>query len=122
MIWTDREINDHLCDRGLVDQYNSYLILLYLNVADVLILNQFIQENGKIIPREFTGLCHRQHHRMNKLIRMAQKAGLFPNKDVYHKEKLEKPWAKFNTYWDEKTIDIQHHEILKKSRLKSYKK
>ena len=47
-------------------------------LLDVLILHQFMQKDGKIMDRQVTGLCHRQHMRMDKLIRMAQKAGLFP--------------------------------------------
>ena len=57
--------------------------------TDVLILDQFLGKNGEIIPRNVTGLCRRQHYRMNKLIKMAQKAGLFPpEKDLYREEPL----------------------------------
>ena len=49
--------------------------------TDVLILEQFVESNGKIIPRNVTGLCERQHYRMNKLIGMAQKAGIMGSKD-----------------------------------------
>ena len=49
--------------------------------TDVLILEQFVESNGKTIPRDVTGLCERQHYRMEKLIGMAQKAGLMGSKD-----------------------------------------
>lgn len=91
-------------------------------LSDVLILNQFLRDDGKIIEREVTGLCRRQHKRMDKLIKMAQKAGLFPNKDYYQKEREDpdKPWLKLNSYWDEKTIDIQWLTNERKNRIKSW--
>ena len=49
--------------------------------TDVLILEQFVDNSGKIISRDVTGLCERQHYRMNKLIGMAQKSGLMGAKD-----------------------------------------
>ena len=49
--------------------------------TDVLILDQFTDSNGDIIPRDITNLCERQHYRMDKLIGMAQKAGLMGSKD-----------------------------------------
>ena len=50
----------------------------------VLILEQFLGQNGLIIDREVTGLCKRQQKRMEKLIKMAQKAGLIPpHRDFY---------------------------------------
>ena len=93
--------------------------------TDVLILDQFVGKNGEIIPRKVTGLCRRQHYRMNKLIRMAQKAGLFPpEKDVYREEKKDKYmiWNRMNTYWDEKTIDIQWHNFQRNKKIASFKK
>ncbi len=55
-------------------------------LSDVLILRQFMREDGKIIDFWVSGLCKRQHMRMNKLIRMAQRAGLFPKElDQYRR-------------------------------------
>ena len=51
--------------------------------TDVLILEQFTDNNGDIIDIKITGLCQRQHYRMNKLIGMAQKAGLMGFQDKY---------------------------------------
>ena len=47
---------------------------------------------------------------------MAQKAGLFAKKDYFKEEKSdkEKPWTRLNTYYDEKTIDIQWLNVEKK--------
>ena len=47
----------------------------------MLILDQFVDGRGEIIARDITGLCERQHYRMEKLIGMAQKANLFGQKD-----------------------------------------
>ena len=49
--------------------------------TDVLILEQFTDSQGDIMPRDLTNLCERQHFRINKLIGMAQKAGLMGTKD-----------------------------------------
>ena len=49
--------------------------------TDVLIINQFVDNNGEVIPRYITGLCERQHFRMARLAGMAQKAGLLGSKD-----------------------------------------
>ena len=75
--------------------------------TDVLILDQFVDGRGEIIDRKITGLCERQHFRMNKLIGMAQKANLMGSKDKFAHEKVSKPWAALNSYWDESTIDVQ---------------
>ena len=90
--------------------------------TDVLILKQFLDHEGKMISREITGLCRRQHQRMSKLIKMSAKAGLLPlNLDQFREEKTKSPWAKFNSYWDESTIDIQWLEKKRKDKLKSFK-
>lgn len=94
----------------------------YLIFADVLILHQFMSKTGTIIEREVTGLCARQHKRMEKLIKMAQKAGLMPHEqDIYWDRKQERPWERLNSYWDEKTIDTQWLENEKRSKARSFK-
>lgn len=91
--------------------------------TDVLILKQFIDHEGKMINREVTGLCRRQHVRMTKLIKMAAKAGLLPSDlDIFREEKKKIPAAKLNSYWDEATIDIQWLEIQRKEKIRSFKK
>ena len=91
--------------------------------TDVLILRQFMENGGQIISREITGLCRRQHTRMSKLIKMAAKAGLFPEKqDIFRAEKEKLPATRFNSYYDESTIDIQHRELERKSKIKTFKK
>lgn len=82
--------------------------------TDVLILDQFVDGKGEIINRNITGLCERQHYRMDKLIGMAQKANLMGSKDKFAHEKVSKPWATLNSYWDESTIDVQWSERQKR--------
>ena len=51
--------------------------------TDLLILEQFVDSEGELMPRKLTKLCERQHYRLNKLVGMAQKAGLMGSKDKY---------------------------------------
>ncbi len=84
-----------------------------------------MRSDGHIMDRSVTGLCRRQQNRMEKLIRMAAKAGLFPpEKDIYcgDKQDPKMPWTKLNCYYDEKTIDIQWRENEKKTYKKSFAK
>ena len=75
--------------------------------TDVLILDQFTDSRGCLYPQEELQICQRQWVRILKLLKMAQRAGLMPGKDFYCEEWKETKWGGRNTYWDEKTIDIQ---------------
>ena len=90
--------------------------------TDILILRQFMDNAGKVINRDVTGLCRRQHIRISKLIKMAAKAGLFPaDKDMFKNEKQIVPGARFNSYWDECSIDAQHNELERKAKIRDFK-
>ncbi len=52
---------------------------------------------------------------------MAQKAGLMGTKDRFAEEKITKPWAKFNSYWDEKSIDTQWNRNVERTFSQSFK-
>ena len=56
-------------------------IRIEFSFSDVLILEQFVEGDGKLMSRTVTGLCKRQQFRITKLVKMAQKAGLMPGKD-----------------------------------------
>jgi len=81
--------------------------------TDVLIINQFINSKGKLLPRTVTGLCNDQHRRMEYLIVMAEKAGLIDREVertvvhngvvLYAPEEWEDPH--FHKYYDESVID-----------------
>ena len=59
----------------------SYKYLLP-SFPDVLILEQFVEGDGRLMSRSVTGLCKRQQFRITKFVKMAQKAGLMPGKDL----------------------------------------
>lgn len=43
--------------------------------TDVLIISQYVRDDGCMMPRRVTGLCRKQQKRMSSLVAMAQKAG-----------------------------------------------
>lgn len=93
---------------------------LNLNVkhTDVLILSQFLREDGCMLPRRTTGLCGKQQRRVTKLVAMAQKAGLMPNlAPHWSKKDPQKRFGskKYNRYFDEATLEPDY-------RQKSYSK
>ena len=51
--------------------YSSVIIC----VQDVLLLSQFVQEDGEIVPRQITGICYDQHRKLKDTIRKAHTAG-----------------------------------------------
>ncbi|XP_007437243.2 39S ribosomal protein S18a, mitochondrial [Python bivittatus] len=51
---------------------------------DVLLLSQFIDSKGGMIPRRITGLCEEEHQKIAVCVQMAHRAGLLPD----HKPKL----------------------------------
>ncbi|XP_072588886.1 large ribosomal subunit protein mL66 isoform X1 [Vulpes vulpes] len=46
---------------------------------DVLLLRQFIRPRGGMLPRRITGLCQEEHRKIEECVKMAHRAGLFPN-------------------------------------------
>ncbi|KAK2726678.1 large ribosomal subunit protein mL66-like [Artemia franciscana] len=75
--------------------------------TDVLIISQFVNSKGGIMPRKVTGLCKRMQKRIDYLVPMAQRAGLLMNltPDYSKKDpKRRRGWKRFNTYYDESTI------------------
>lgn len=46
---------------------------------DVLLLCQFIRPRGGMLPRRITGLCQEEHRKIEECVKMAHRAGLFPN-------------------------------------------
>ncbi|XP_011167740.1 28S ribosomal protein S18a, mitochondrial [Solenopsis invicta] len=76
--------------------------------TDVLILNQFVRSNGGVLPRRITGLCKVQQKRISVLVTMAQKAGLLPSKSIERENKRGPAWKRYNTYYDENTIQYKY--------------
>uniref|UniRef100_A0A1B6KVX7 Large ribosomal subunit protein mL66 n=1 Tax=Graphocephala atropunctata TaxID=36148 RepID=A0A1B6KVX7_9HEMI len=75
--------------------------------TDVLILSQFVRQDGCMLPKRITGLCSVQQKRVSYMVTMAHKAGLMgklkPPKANIDPTKRDQ-WKKFNTYFDETTI------------------
>lgn len=75
--------------------------------TDVLILSQYIRDDGCMLPRRTTGLCKRMQKRIGTMVTMAQKAGLMPNigpRSSKRDPEKRFEWKKFNKYFDESTI------------------
>ncbi|VDO24606.1 unnamed protein product [Heligmosomoides polygyrus] len=53
-----------------------------LSYSDVLILEQFMREDGTVLPRELTGLCKGQQLRLERCVMQAHWAGLFPDRTI----------------------------------------
>ena len=51
---------------------------------------------------------------------MAQKAGLMPGRDKFATEKEKDPTKRLNSYWDEKSIDVQWSERMRRTRKKTF--
>ena len=64
---------------------------------DVLILNQFVESNGKVMPQSITGLCNKMNARVNQLVKKAQTCKLLPRPADY---KSYGPWDQLNTYYE----------------------
>lgn len=76
--------------------------------TDVLIISQFIQEDGEVLPPHVTGLCYKAHQRLQRVVRQAQYAGLIPEPET--EEPVEQPkhlydtgykWRQFNIFYDD---------------------
>ncbi|XP_055387655.1 28S ribosomal protein S18a, mitochondrial [Condylostylus longicornis] len=80
---------------------------LEIKHTDVLILSQYVRNDGCMLPRRVTGLCKRQQRKIGSLVTMAQKAGLMPNLNPVNSHKNPKKrfgWKKYNKYYNEFTI------------------
>ncbi|XP_055607717.1 28S ribosomal protein S18a, mitochondrial-like [Uranotaenia lowii] len=75
--------------------------------TDVLILSQYLRDDGCMLPRRVTGLCKRQQRRISAMVTMAQKAGLMSNMNPPNSKRDPKKrfqWKKYNKYFEEDTI------------------
>merc|ERR1712179_114632 len=82
---------------------------LDLKHTDVLILSQFLRDDGCMLPARVTGLSKYWQKRVTYLVAMSQKAGLMPNlaPSNSHKNPRRRYGSKkYNRYFDEKTLDV----------------
>lgn len=77
--------------------------------TDVLVLRQFLTENGQILPRKVSGLCKKQQKKLIVLTKQAKHAGLILNlqptlldgtkPSADHSKRFK--YLKWNTYFDD---------------------
>lgn len=68
-----------------------------IQYSDVLILSQFMTDDGKLMPISETKLCAKQYYKVKREVEMAQKCRLLPRPADYE---VYGPWDKLNTYHD----------------------
>ncbi|KAI1729309.1 ribosomal protein s18 domain-containing protein [Ditylenchus destructor] len=68
-----------------------------LAYTDVLILEQFMREDGTVLPSEFTGLCDEQQQRLERCVMQAHWTGLFPDKTIPELDRTG--WKRLPRYW-----------------------
>ncbi|KAK3799249.1 hypothetical protein RRG08_054375 [Elysia crispata] len=83
-----------------------------LTYRDVLILQQFLSPDGKILPRHVTGVCFTMQWKLQNILYQSYSAGLLPkycpelpvNEDPTHYLKNYK-WRKNNVYYEDFSIE-----------------
>uniref|UniRef100_A0A915Q2Y5 Uncharacterized protein n=1 Tax=Setaria digitata TaxID=48799 RepID=A0A915Q2Y5_9BILA len=69
-----------------------------IRYSDVLILEQFMREDGTVLPKALTGLCKKQQQRIERCIMQAHWAGLFPDKTTADFDRSG--YKRFARYWN----------------------
>ncbi|KRX34518.1 28S ribosomal protein S18a, mitochondrial, partial [Trichinella britovi] len=85
---------------------------LELSFMDVLILRQFMRNDGTVLPQQLTKLCTKQQRIVERLVMQAHLSGLFPTlkpRDYDFKTESE-GYKAFNRYW-------RHHADLYSRKL-----
>lgn len=78
--------------------------------SDVLILEQFMREDGTVLPKEITGLCKKQQLRIERCVMQAHWAGLFPDRTVPDFDRAG--YKRFRRYWDD---DMDMYRLKQKT-------
>lgn len=52
---------------------------IYVQYTDVLVLRQFLTDDGHVLSRKITGLCKKQHRKLQVIVKHAKIAGLLLN-------------------------------------------
>ncbi|KAH9376073.1 hypothetical protein HPB48_007263 [Haemaphysalis longicornis] len=80
----------------------------FINHTDVLILSQFMDSQGNMLPRNVTGLCAKQHNIVNTLLYKAQRTGLIYKEEHAPKER----WQELNNYFGRTKLKIDFGKPL----------
>ncbi|XP_014665612.1 PREDICTED: uncharacterized protein LOC106807695 [Priapulus caudatus] len=69
--------------------------------TDVLVIRQFLSDEGRLLPRRITGLCQKSQWKMQRTLQQAQRAGLLRTL-LPRNQKYIPPgkWKKYNSYYD----------------------
>ncbi len=94
-----------------ISSYSSPCVLchlekqnIYVQYTDILVLRQFLKDDGTLLSRKVTGLCKDQQRKVAVLLKHAKLAGLIKVEDVDTNNS-----ARFNRYFD-------NYELLKRTR------
>ncbi|GMR42198.1 hypothetical protein PMAYCL1PPCAC_12393, partial [Pristionchus mayeri] len=70
-----------------------------VSYKDVLILEQFMREDGTVLPAQLTGLCRKQQLHVERCVMQAHWAGLFPDRTIPEFDRAG--YKRFNRYWND---------------------
>ena len=62
-----------------------------------MILQQFVESDGKVMPQSVTGLCNFSYKKITKLVKEAQTSKLLPRPKDYP---IYGAWNELNTYFE----------------------
>uniref|UniRef100_A0A9J2QB70 28S ribosomal protein S18a, mitochondrial n=1 Tax=Ascaris lumbricoides TaxID=6252 RepID=A0A9J2QB70_ASCLU len=85
-------------------------IPIKVKYSDVLILEQFMREDGTVLPRQLTGLCKKQQLRVERCVMQAHWAGLFPDRTIPDFDRAG--YKRFNRYWND---DMDMYRLKQKT-------
>uniref|UniRef100_A0A914ENL5 Mitochondrial ribosomal protein S18A n=1 Tax=Acrobeloides nanus TaxID=290746 RepID=A0A914ENL5_9BILA len=74
-----------------------------ITYRDILILEQFMREDGTVLPKKLTGLCKKQQMHIERCIMQAHWSGLFPDKTRPDFDRAG--YKRFNRHWKD-DLDI----------------
>ncbi|XP_061785679.1 large ribosomal subunit protein mL66 [Nerophis lumbriciformis] len=87
------------------------------NYTDVVLLSQFINSDGGMLPRKITGLCLEEHRKIVVCVKMAHRAGLLPDhRPILPEGHVPKPKPQLNRYltcWSVKSVKPIYKRGLK---------
>uniref|UniRef100_A0A0N5BVP5 28S ribosomal protein S18a, mitochondrial n=1 Tax=Strongyloides papillosus TaxID=174720 RepID=A0A0N5BVP5_STREA len=83
-----------------------------ISYKDVLILEQFMRDDGTVLPRHLTGLCKKQQLKIERCVMQAHWSGLFPDKTIPEFDRSG--YKRFNRYWDD---DMDMYRLSEKKEM-----
>lgn len=90
---------------------------IYVQHQDVLVLRQFLKDDGTLLPRKVTNLCNKQYKKLRAIVKHAKNSGLLMNlqQSLLNGQKpktnpeLRMEDLKWNRYYDD-------YEVLKRTQ------